>query len=81
MLPPVMPRERLGILEGLPLTLDLSPGGVVLVLLENSVRRHNLGHSLCILATMNEETHSINLLDMRFSLTYRKSRGIRNARA
>jgi hypothetical protein len=26
MLPPVMPRERLGILEGLPLTIDLSPG-------------------------------------------------------
>jgi len=69
MLPPVMPQERLGILEGLPLTIDPSPGGVVLVLLENSMRRHNLGHPLCILATMNEEMHSINLLDIRFSLT------------
>jgi hypothetical protein len=64
MLPPVMPRERLGILKGLPLTIDLSPGGVVLVLLENSVRQ-----PLCILATMNKETHPINLLDIRFSLT------------
>jgi hypothetical protein len=59
-----MPRERLGILKGLPLTIDLSPGGVVLVLLENSVRQ-----PLCILATMNKETHPINLLDIRFSLT------------
>jgi hypothetical protein len=38
MFPLVMPQKRLGILEGFPNTVDLTAGGVIFVLVKNSMR-------------------------------------------
>ena len=45
------------------------PSGMVLILVENSVRRHDLCRPICILATMNEETGPIKLLHVGLRLT------------
>jgi hypothetical protein len=69
MLSLVMPQKRLGILERFPLTIDLSPGGVILVLIKNSVRQHYLHPLIGIMATMNEETRTLNILQVCLGLT------------
>jgi hypothetical protein len=69
MLSLVMPQKRLGILEHFPLTIDLSPGGVILVLIKNSVRQHYLHPLIGIMATMNEETRTLNIVQVCLGLT------------